>query len=137
MTGDNYIRICEEISEAAIRSGREPKEVALVAVTKGVPWEQAAGLYHQGQRDFGENRLQEAFDKQNMAPADCRWHFIGSLQSNKVRKVIGKFVLVHSVDTIELARKLSLCSQEAGVVTSILLQVNTSGEKSKHGMKVE
>lgn len=137
MFSDNYKRICDEIAEVAIKSGRNPKEVTLVAVTKGKQWDQIASLYNSGQRQFGENRLPEAFEKQNMAPADCKWHLIGSLQSNKVRKAIGKFVLIHSVDTVDLSKKISQYSQELGVTTSILLQVNTTGETTKHGMTLE
>lgn len=110
-----------------------PKDVMLVAVTKGKPIETVNALYRDGCRNFAENRLNEAFSKMDKAPKDIRWHFIGSLQKNKVRKIIGRFVLIHSVDSYELALKISECSQEAGVETAILLQVNVSGEASKHG----
>lgn len=122
------------MAAAASGCGRDPADIRLVAVTKTVTWAEAEALYAEGQRDFGENRLQEALHKQSLAPADCRWHLIGSLQSNKVRKAIGRFVLIHGVDSLALASKISQCSQEAGVTTSILLQVNTSGEATKHGM---
>lgn len=134
LNNEKYTQIKEEISEAAVAAGREPESIKLVAVTKGQSWENVAPLYTAGQRDFGESRVEEAFDKQIIAPADCRWHFIGNLQSKKVRKVIGKFALIHSVDSLELARKISQCSTEEGTVTSILLEANTSGESSKHGL---
>jgi PLP dependent protein len=108
--------------------------VTLIAVSKNRSVEQMMELYRQGCRDFGESRIQEALDKMEKMPTDIRWHLIGTLQKNKVRKAIGKFALVHSVDTPELARKISECSSEAGLTTQILLQANTSGEPSKHGL---
>jgi pyridoxal phosphate enzyme (YggS family) len=108
--------------------------VKLVAVTKGRSLEQLMHLYERGQRDFGENRLPEAFEKMKNAPSDCRWHFIGSLQSNKVSKVVGEFSLIHSIDSLDLAKKISRASVNRHVETHVLLQVNTSQEASKHGM---
>lgn len=136
MIRGSYHRICHQIADAAVQAGRDPHEVTLVAVTKNVSWEQASILYDQGHRDFGENRLQEAFQKMEKAPTDCKWHLIGTLQSNKARKAVGEFALIHSVDTLSLAKKLSQCCQEANSTTSVLLQVNTSGEESKHGLTV-
>ena len=106
-------------------------DALLVAVTKGRSVEEIMELYEQGIRDFGENRVQEALAKMEQLPKDIRWHFIGKLQKNKVSKVIGKFYLIHSVDTPELAR---LISQKSIETTSILLEVNTSGEGSKSGL---
>jgi pyridoxal phosphate enzyme (YggS family) len=94
-------------------------------------------LYNQGCRHFAENRVDAALEKMELLPEDIQWHLIGTLQKNKVRKVIGKFALIHSVDTPELAKKISDCSLEAGLKTPILLQVNTSGEASKHGLSFE
>ena len=129
-----YQRVLKEITIAAEAAGRSHKDITLLAVTKGHSWPQTTWLYDAGQRAFGENRLTEAFEKMESAPPDCRWHFIGTLQANKVRKAIGKFALIHSVDSLELAQKISECSLEAGTKTSILLQANTSGEASKHGL---
>lgn len=137
MNGDRYRRVRDEIAEAAIQSGRNPEAVSLVAVTKEVSWDLAAPLYDLGQRDFGENRVAQALEKRVIAPEDCRWHLIGTLQTNKVRKAIGCFALIHSVDTVSLARKLSQCSQEIGMITPILLQANTSGELTKHGLTAQ
>lgn len=127
MIKDNYKRILEEI----------PKNVTLVAVTKGQPINALLELYEAGCRDFAENRLIEAFSKMDNAPSDINWHFIGSLQKNKVAKVINRFSLIHSVDSFDLALKISQCSEAEGVFTSILLQVNVSGESSKHGFSKE
>ena len=134
---ENYRRVRHEMATAAQRCGRNPSEIELVAVTKYVGWQEAAILYEEGQRDFGESRLPDALEKRAQAPSDCCWHFIGTLQSKKVRKVIENFTLIHSVDTPELAHKIALCSQELGVITPILLQANTSGELSKHGLSQE
>lgn len=129
-----YNQICNEIAEAAIQSGRRPEDVTLVAVTKTLSNEQFSRLYLQGQRDFAESRIQTALIRKVETPLDCRWHLIGTLQSNKVRKAISNFVLIHSVDSLELAKKISSCSMELGVTTSILIQANCSGETSKHGL---
>lgn len=133
----NYSHILDEISETAMACGRAPKEITLIAVSKGYPWDVVEPAYASGCRDFGESRLQEALPKIDLAPADIRWHLIGTLQKNKVAKAIGIFSLIHSVDTPELATKISQCSEERGVITPILLQVNTSGETTKHGLSQE
>lgn len=133
----DYRLLLEEIAAIARASGRSPEEITLVAVTKDYPWSHIQPAYDSGCRDFGESRLQEALPKIHAAPSDIRWHFIGTLQKNKVRKAIGNFVLIHSVDTPELAKKISECSQEANLVTPLLLQVNTSGEATKHGFSEE
>lgn len=131
---DNYRHVLEEIAESAVKCGRNPNDISLVAVTKNVDWPNIEPIYSLGQRDFGESKLQEALIKQSLAPSDCRWHLIGSLQKNKVRKAIGKFTLIHSVDSLELAQKISSCSQEQEITTHLLIQANTSGEPSKHGL---
>lgn len=127
MIKENYKRILKEI----------PKNVTLVAVTKGQTLEAVLELYEAGCRNFAENRLAEAFSKMESAPSDINWHFIGSLQKNKVAKIINHFCLIHGVDSYDLASKISKCSEEQNVVTSILLQVNVSGEVSKHGFTKE
>lgn len=134
---ENYTRLKEEVSETAIACHRKPEEIKLVLVSKGQPWEKISPLYNDGCRDFGENRLQEALSKEELALPDCRWHFIGSLQKNKVRKALGHFAMIHSVDSLELAQKISEVSAENNYVTTILLQVNTSGELTKHGISPE
>lgn len=115
-------------------AGKDPASILLVAVTKGHPWSESSFLYEEGQRDFGENRVVVALEKTLDAPSDCRWHLIGTLQSNKVRKAIGKFHLIHSVDSLELLKRISEVSLELGVETQVLLQANTSKEASKHGL---
>lgn len=132
----NYIALKQHIAELALRYGRNPLDITLIAVTKGHSWPEISPLYEAGQRQFGESREQEASAKIAEAPGDILWHFIGSLQKNKVRKVIDQFTLIHSVDSPDLAAKISKCSQESSIVTPLLLQVNTSGEASKHGLDI-
>lgn len=134
---ERYTALLNSISSIAKAYGRNPNELTLVAVTKNHSWNEIEPLYWAGQRLFGENRLQPSLEKIAQAPKECEWHFIGPLQKNKVRKIISHFSLIHSVDTFELAKKISECSLETSVVTRILLQVNTSGETSKQGMTCE
>lgn len=129
----NYLRVLEEINNSAVKYGRDPRDIKLVVVTKNVDWSKVLPIYQLGHRDFGENKIQEFLEKTTQAPDDCLWHFIGTLQKNKVSKAIGEFTLIHSVDSLELAKKISICSSEAGITTHVLLQANTSGEQSKHG----
>lgn len=132
-----YQSILNEVARVAIENGRNPSEITVIAVSKGCEKSALIEPYNQGCRDYGESRLQEAFPKMDQMPSDIRWHLIGTLQSNKVKKAIGRFVLIHSVDNPELAEKISKHSEEVGVETNILLQVNTSGELSKHGLDVK
>lgn len=134
---ERYTALLNAISTIASAQGRNPQELALVAVTKGYSWNEIEPLYQAGQRLFAENRLQPSLEKIAQAPEECEWHFIGPLQKNKVRKVVATFSVIHSVDSFDLAKKISECSLEASVVTRILLQVNTSGEPTKQGMTIE
>lgn len=130
---DNYHLVKQNIADTAYRCGRNPEDIELVVVTKGVDWAAFNPLYHLGHREFGESRFQEASEKMASTPEDIRWHFIGPLQKNKVKKVISSFELIHSVDSFDLAKKISQCSQEEDIVTRILLEVNISGEETKNG----
>ena len=106
-------------------------QVKIVAVTKNHPWPECNFLYQSGARDFGENRIQEALPKMDEAPNDISWHFIGNIQSNKVNKIGRRFALIHSVDSYEIAQKISEFSPQK---QAILLQVNIS---HKHGFTPE
>ncbi|ADI38566.1 YggS family pyridoxal phosphate-dependent enzyme [Waddlia chondrophila] len=134
---DNYHALISDIGNTVRKAGRDPSEVSLIAVTKGFSLEHVLPAYKAGARGFGENRVQEALPKIEKAPKDIEWHLIGTLQKNKVRKVIGKFSLIHSVDSLELAQKISETSLVCNTVTPVLLQANTSGEQSKHGLQSE
>lgn len=126
----------DEIAKAALACGRDPSSIKLVAVSKGKTVEQIQALYDAGQRDFGESRVQEVEAKRLLLPQDISWHLIGTLQIKKVPKVVGHYVCIHSVDSLKLAKKLSDVSLEQGIVTDVLLQVNASGEASKHGFSL-
>jgi pyridoxal phosphate enzyme (YggS family) len=131
--GNRYFELCSDVAAHAMRCGRDPASIGIVAVTKKQPISLIQQLHTAGCCVMGENRVQEAMPKITDLPSAIQWHLIGSLQKNKVAKVIGNFQLIHSVDSVELAVKISQASIEAGVVTHILLQVNTSGESTKHG----
>lgn len=128
-----YLNLLTTIRTITKECGRTEDSVTLVAVTKNQSIKEILPAFEAGCIDFGENRVQESLEKMSSFPHKVRWHFIGPLQSNKVRKIIGKFHLIHSVDSKSLAEKISACSVEMGCITPILLQVNTSGEKSKQG----
>lgn len=130
---DNYRRIRENIALIAQRCGRSPEEVRLVAVSKRHPLEAISAVHEAGCVDFGENRLTEALEKVESGPPGVHWHFVGSIQSKKLPKVMGRFHLLHGIDSLELVQKLAKRSQEQGLSTAILLQVNVSKESSKHG----
>ena len=131
---DRYHKIWEGIQEKALACGRQPEDLTLIVVSKTFPIEFLQAVYQEGARQFGESRLQEALQKIPQMPPDCRWHMIGTLQSNKVSKAISSFHLIHSVDTPVLAQNISRASEARGKTTSILLQVNTSGERTKQGL---
>lgn len=121
------------VADAADLAGRDPAEIALVAVTKTVGVAEIRQAIAAGMHDFGENRAQEFVGKQALFP-DERWHFIGTLQTNKVKHVVGRAHLIHSVDSMHLLRAIDRRASEAGVVQPVLLQADVSGEAGKHGM---
>jgi len=125
----------ERIATAAVAVGRDPASVTLIAVSKTHPWATIAAAAEAGQRDFGENRLEEALAKRiEPGAADLAWHMIGHVQSRKAAAVVeAGFDLIHSVDTIKLAERLSRAAQPLGRTQSVLLECNVSGEDSKSG----
>ena len=126
--------VLECMAEAARRAGRAPGDVRLLAVSKLHPAEAVRALYEAGQREFGENYVQEAQAKMAELPPDISWHFIGHLQTNKVRNVVGRFGLIHGVDSLKLARSLHDRAQSMGLVQDVLVQVNLAGESRKSGV---
>jgi pyridoxal phosphate enzyme (YggS family) len=130
---ENLEFIRQRIAAAAERNGRSAKDVKLVAVSKTYPPEVIREAIEAGQQCFGENRVQDALPKIDALPPDLEWHLIGHLQTNKVRKVIGRFALFHGVDNTALALQMNRIAGEFGVTASILLEVNVSGEESKFG----
>jgi pyridoxal phosphate enzyme (YggS family) len=129
----NLLEIRERIRRAAERAGRTPAGVRLVAVSKTLPAEAVSAAREAGQGLFGENYVQEFLDKSRQLPGDIEWHFIGSLQSNKVKYIAGLVSVVHSVDRISLAREIDRQWEKTGTACDILLQVNISGEETKSG----
>lgn len=130
---DNLISVQSKIAAAAERAGRKSAQIELVAVTKTIPVEVIREAVEAGQRLFGENRVQELLTKQPGLPSNLRWHLIGHLQSNKVRKVLPVVEAIHSVDSLELARDINRIAAELGQYPKVYLEVNVAGEASKHG----
>ncbi|MDO8547359.1 MAG: YggS family pyridoxal phosphate-dependent enzyme [Nitrospirales bacterium] len=127
--------VLARIERAARRAGRDPGAVTLVAASKTVPVERVLEAVACGCRIFGENRVQEALGKIDAlkSEAGIEWHFIGPLQPNKVRHAIGRFALLHAVDRLEVAERLDRAARERGITQRVLLEVNVSGETTKHG----
>ena len=131
-------QVQQRMAEAALHANRRPTDVALIAVSKTFPAEAVLQAIAVGQRDFGENRVEEALPKQAQVQAaehatDIRWHLIGHVQSRKAKDAVGAFELIHSVDTFKLAEMLNKRGASAAATTSILLECNVSGEASKAG----
>lgn len=135
--GENIQAVEEAIEDACRRSGREREAVTLIAVSKTKPLSMLREAYEAGARDFGENKVQELMDKIPEMPSDVRWHMIGHLQRNKVKYIIGKTKLIHSVDSLRLAKQIDEESKKAGIVSNILIEVNVAGEESKFGVSME
>jgi len=133
---ENYKILKNNINEAALRSGRNPDSITLIAVTKTVTVEEVRRAVNLGITDFGENRVQEAKPKLKQMP-ELRWHFIGHLQSNKVKDVLPHYILIHSLDRLSLAKELQRCAEKFERSAEVLVQVNTSGEASKFGLEPE
>lgn len=127
----------QKIEAACQRVGRDPKEVTLIAVSKTKPAEMVEEVYRLGVRDFGENKVQEIAAKFPVLPQDIRWHMIGHLQTNKIRTLLGKTVMIHSVDSIHLAEKLEEEAARQNLTVDILLEINVAREESKFGFFLE
>jgi hypothetical protein len=135
---DEYHRVLERIAAAAERAGRDPARVRLVAVSKFHPAEAIAELARAGHLDFGENYVQEAMDKQQaLAGFDIRWHFVGAPQTNKAKHIVGRFHLLHSLDSSKLAQELDKRCSGKEVRQPVLIQVNLGGEAQKAGVAAE
>jgi len=131
---ENIFELRQRISAAAARSGRNPESIQLVAVTKTVDTPEMAQALEAGLTAFGENRVQELTRKYDHFSDRVEWHLIGHLQTNKVKQVIGKTALIHSVDRLNLAREISNSAQAFGANVQVLIQVNVSGEDTKYGL---
>jgi len=127
-----YEAVRRAVADAADCAGRSADEVTIVAVTKTVGIEDIRHAIAAGARDFGENRVQEFLGKYGLFTG-VNWHFIGTLQTNKVKDIVGRTCLIHSVDSVKLLDTIDRKSAEIGVVQPVLLEVNIAGEASKHG----
>ncbi len=132
--GRNLSLIEERIAAACKRAGRDRNEVTLIAVSKMNPVEAVVAAHECGIDTFGENKVQELCGKIEAIGVPLRWHLIGHLQTNKVKYIAGKVVMIHSVDSLKLAEVIDKESEKAGVVTDILLEINIAGEESKYGI---
>ena len=137
MIQDNLKNVQEKIDAACERSGRKREDVALICVSKTKPAEMIKEAYALGEREFGENKAQEMKEKHDMLPTDIHWHFIGHLQTNKVKYVVGRADLIHSVDSLHLAEAIEAESVKQDVITHILVEVNVAEEESKFGIFLE
>lgn len=136
MVQENLIAVQAKIEAACKRSGRDPKEVTLIAVSKTKPISMIQEAIEAGKKEFGENKAQEMREKHETLPNDLKWHFIGHLQTNKVKYVVGRASLIHSVDSLHLAEAIEKESAKQNLVSDILVEVNVAQETSKFGLKI-
>ena len=134
---ENYRAIEEKVEKACLRAGRKMEDVTLIAVSKTKPVSMIHELLPLGVRDFGENKVQELTEKEELLPKDIRWHMIGHLQRNKVKYVVGKACMIHSVDSLRLAEEISKEALKKQISVPILVEVNVAGEESKFGVSVQ
>lgn len=131
---ENLYEVRRRIEKACERSGRDPKEVTLIAVSKTKPVSMIEEAIAAGQQVFGENRPQELRDKFGCLPAGLKWHMIGHLQKNKIKYVVGRACLIHSIDSVELAQAVNEQAAKCDVIMPVLVEVNAAGEESKFGV---
>jgi len=136
---ENFIRenievIKEKIARAALKAGRRPEDVLLLAVTKTIDNERIREAVDAGLCELGENKVQEIMDKYDTLERDVKWHMIGHLQTNKVKYIADKVTLIHSVDSLKLAEEINKKAAKAGRVMDILIEINVADEESKFGI---
>ena len=137
MLKENLINVENNIMKACEKAGRNRSEVTLIAVSKTKPVEMLQEVYDQGIRYFGENKVQEMCDKMEVMPKDINWNMIGHLQTNKVKYIVGKTSLIHSVDSLKLAEEIQKQAIKNNVVVDILVEVNIANEETKFGISKE
>jgi len=131
---ENIEAVRKKIESAALRAGRNPQEIQLIAVSKNVGCDRIKEAFRCGITDFGENRVQELCEKYDILNEDYNWHMIGHLQTNKVKYIIDKVRLIHSLDSLELAREIQKRAEKADKTVNVLVQVNIAEEESKFGI---
>lgn len=134
---ENLETVQNIINAECIKAGRNSSEVTLIAVSKTKPIEMLKEAYECGCRDFGENKVQELVDKYEAMPKDIRWHMIGHLQRNKVKYIVDKVYMIHSIDSLRLAQEISKEAVKKNVSVNILIEVNVADEATKFGVKVD
>ena len=137
MITENLEQVRKNIDEACRMAGRDPKEVTLIAVSKTKPVSMLKEAYDAGARCFGENKVQEIMDKHPQLPEDIQWHMIGHLQRNKVKYIVDKVSMIHSVDSLRLAQTIEQEAAKHNVCVPVLLEVNVAQEVSKFGLKMD
>ena len=137
MLANNLREVEYKIQEACKKANRKREEITLIAVSKTKPISMLQEAYDLGVRSFGENKVQELSEKYTQLPNDIHWHLIGHLQTNKVKNVVGKATLIHSVDSIKLAETIEKEAAKKDLLVDILIEVNVAEEESKFGLKVE
>jgi pyridoxal phosphate enzyme (YggS family) len=137
MIAENYNRINEKIEEICIKTGRNSSGIKLIAVSKTQPVRIIQEAINSGIKDFGENKAQELRDKSELISGNFNWHFIGHLQSNKIKYVIKCAEYIHSVDSLKLAEEINKKAESISKVQKVFLEINTSLEASKYGLRNE
>ncbi|MDY2700703.1 MAG: YggS family pyridoxal phosphate-dependent enzyme [Suilimivivens sp.] len=135
MIKENIVSVQKNIDKACNSGNRNAEEVTLIAVSKTKPVSMLMEAYECGCREFGENKVQELVDKYEVMPKDIKWHMIGHLQRNKVKYIVDKVALIHSVDSLKLAEEISKEALKKQVQVPILIEVNVAGEDTKFGVK--
>ena len=137
MLKENLAVVEENIEKACKKAGRDRSEVTLIAVSKTKPVPMLQEIYDENIRHFGENKVQELCDKIEQMPDDIHWHMIGHLQRNKVKYIVGKVDLIHSVDTYRLAEEINIQAKKKNVIVPIRVEVYIAEEESKFGTSAE
>ena len=134
---NRYQEVQRKIDQACQKAGRKREEVTLVAVSKTKPAGMILDIYGQGQRAFGENKPQELRDKIPLLPEDIRWHMIGHLQRNKIKYVVGRACMIHSVDSLRLAQEIQKQCEKRDIIMDVLVEINSGREENKTGVLPE
>ena len=134
---ENYQKVEERVSAACARAGRDRSEVTLIAVSKTKPVEDIQALIDHGVTNFGENKVQEMCAKEETLQKGLSWHMIGHLQRNKVKYLMGKTCLIHSVDSLRLAQEIQKEAAKAGTICPVLMEINIGNEESKGGIEID
>ncbi len=134
MLYENYETVVENVKKACVRAGRNPEDVTVIAVSKTKPLSDIEELIAHGVTEFGENKVQEMTDKYEHVSKPVHWHLIGHLQTNKVKYIVDKACLIHSVDSVHLAKEIEKEAAKKNVVVNVLIEVNIAHEESKFGI---